>query len=341
MTEGRAIYLRVGLLLLGGVVLVLVLIWFFGGTELSHGTLYESYFSESVQGLDVGSPVKYRGVTVGRVTQLGLVSAEYGDQAPANALDQRTFQEVFVRFVVDRTRIGWAPDTGTLVKEGLRVRLAAQGITGLTYLELDFVSPENYPAQHIAWTPRDEVIPSMPSTLQQVQHAATQFLAKMNRVDIDALSQSLTGLVADVRTSLDTGDLHQTLAHTATLMRTLNDTVRAADLPGLTADLRQTSDSLRTLAQDRDLHRALANAAVATDRLAAASAKLAPLIAALQATAQRADAGTADLQQGLLPILRDAQAAAANLRDVTDAMRRYPAQVLLSAPPPRAQEPAK
>ena len=73
--EGRAIYLRVGALILLGVALAVALIWFLGGGQLKHGTLLESYFRESVQGLEVGAPVKYRGVTIGRVTELGLVSA--------------------------------------------------------------------------------------------------------------------------------------------------------------------------------------------------------------------------------------------------------------------------
>lgn len=341
MTAERIAYLRVGLLLLGGIALAIGLIWFFGGAGISHGTVCETYFRESVQGLDVGTPAKYRGVTVGRVTDIGLVAAEYGSRSTPTEIDRQTYQMVYVRFVVDPRRIGRVPDIATSVKLGLRARLAAQGITGLTYLELDFVDPTRYPAQEVPWTPRYAYIPSMPSTLAQVRDAATQFLAKLGRVDIDTLSAQLIGLITDLRASLDHGDLRQTLTRAADLLQTLNETVRAADVPGLTADLRQTSTSLRALAQDRDLHKALASAAVATDRLAAATAQLTPLMAALQAAAQRADAGTADLQQGLLPILRDAQTTVANLRDLTDEMRRYPAQVLLSGPPPKAQEPAK
>jgi ABC-type transporter Mla subunit MlaD len=78
MMEARAVYLRVGLLIVGGVMLLVALIWFLSGARITGGTVFESYFSESVQGLEVGAPVKYRGVTIGRVTEVGLVTAEYG-----------------------------------------------------------------------------------------------------------------------------------------------------------------------------------------------------------------------------------------------------------------------
>jgi paraquat-inducible protein B len=345
MTEGRGVFLRVGLLIVGGWGLVAGLVWFFAGERLNQGLEFETYFSESVEGLEVGAPVKYRGVTVGRISEAGLVTAEYGTHNLPVELDQQTYRLVFVRFVVDPARIGLpaaqVSDPTVAVRLGLRVRLASQGITGLTYAELDFVDPEKYPALNVPWTPRDPYIPSMPSTLLELKNQATEFLAKLNRLDLDTLSTSLNGLVADVRANIDHGDVHVTLARSAELLRTLDDTVRAADLPGLTADLRQTSQALRAVAQDRDLHRVLANAAVVSDHLAAASARLAPLIAALQATAGRINSGTADLQQGLLPILRDAQAAAANLRDTSEELRRYPPQFLLASPPARTQELAK
>ena len=341
MNEGRGAYLRVGLLLLGGIGLVIGLVWFFGGNTLSHGKLFESYFRESVQGLEVGAPGKYRGVTVGRVNELGLVTAEYGNRSAPAQIDRQTYRLVFVRYVVDAARVGQMTDTTAAVRLGLRVRLASQGITGLTYLELDFADPAKYPVQEVPWAPRDPYIPSMPSTLLQVQDAAQQFLAKLNSVDIDALAKSLTGLMVDLRANIDSGDVHVALSRAADLLHNLNDTVTASDLPGLTADLRQTSGSLRTLAQDRDLHRAIENAAAATDRLAIASARLGPLLTALQATAQRSDNGVADLQQVLLPLLRDAQLVAANLRETTDELRRYPAQILVSSPPPHSREPAQ
>jgi ABC-type transporter Mla subunit MlaD len=338
MNEARAAFLRVGLLVLGGLGLMIGMVWFFGGNEFNRGSVFESYFRESVQGLEIGAPVKYRGVTLGRVTEIGLVTAEYGDRSVPAEIDRQTYRLVFVRFIVDTSRLGKVPETEVAVKLGLRIRLASQGLTGLTYLELDFADPEEYPAQEVPWTPKYPYVPSMPSTLRRVQDEAEQFLAKLGHVDLEALTTSLTGLATDLRANLEHGDVHQTLARATELLRTLNDSVNAADLPGLTADLRRTSGTLRDLADNRDLQRTLANAAVASDHLAAASARLGPLIASLQATSQQADNGVVELQRGLLPILRDAQVAVTNLRESTEELRRYPPQFLLANPPQRSQE---
>jgi len=328
------IYLRVGLLIVGGVALLLALIWFLGGGAIRQGTLFESYFSESVQGLEVGASVKYRGVTIGRVSELGLVSAAYSDDQSIDQ-ERKTYRLVFVRYQVDTSKIGRVPDTRSAVELGLRVRLASQGITGLSYLELDFVDPARYPALDVPWTPRAEYIPSMPSTFSQVQDAAQQVLAKLNRVDIDALSTQLTGLLTDLRTELTTGEVHNTLLAATALLRTTNEAMQAADLPGLTADIKSTSGSLRDTVQGEAMRKLLTNAALAAERLANAANRLPGLLNALQTTTQRAGSGTSDLEQGLVPLLRDLQAAVQNLRELTDSLRRYPAQVL-SPPPPRA-----
>jgi len=333
MMQVQGVYLRVGLLIMAGLALLVGLIWFLGGREITHGQLFESYFSESVQGLEVGATVKYRGVTIGRITDIGLVSAEYRG-APPMSPDSRSYRLVFVRFAIDTRKIGEMPDTAEAVALGLRTRLASQGITGLSYLELDFVDPTRYPAQAVPWQPKATYIPSMPSTFSQVQDAAQQVLAKLNRVDIDRLADQLSGLLTDLRSDLDRGDLHQTLAQAAALLKTTNDAVLAADFPGLTADLRKTSESLRGTIQGEQVQKLLANASLAADRFATAAAKLPALIASVQTTAQRAGNGTSDIEQGLVPLLRDMQATAQNLRQLTESLRRYPAQVF-GQPPPR------
>lgn len=337
--EGRALYLRVGLMILAGIALLLGLIWFIGGEQFRHGTVYETYFDESVQGLEIGAPVKYRGVTVGRVTNLGLVTAEYGEGMPLN-FQHSTSRLVFVRFEVDTRKIGRVPDTETAVALGLRARLASQGLTGLAYLELDFVDPKQYPPLDVPWHPNAEYIPSMPSTLSQLQIAAEHLLDKLNAMNLDQVADQASGLLHDMRADLASGDVHTVLTEAATLLRTTNEAVRVADLPGLTADFKETSESVRNTLQGEKMQTLLSNAGVAAGRLADAAARLPPLIASLQATSQRIDNGSADLEQGLTPLLRDVQASARNLRELTELLRHYPGDVF-SQPPPRTSEPAR
>jgi len=92
---------------------------------------------------------------------------------------------------------------------------------------------------------------------------------------------------------------------------------------------------VRTLAQGNQTKELLAGATRAVDRLDEAAKGLPALLASLQATIRRLDAGAADMQADLAPVLRDARAAATNLRETSEDLRRYPAGVLLGGPPPR------
>lgn len=318
MNEGRATFLRVGLLIVAGAGLLIGLLWFLGGTRITGGTVYESYFGESVQGLEVGVAVRYRGVSIGRVTAIGLVTAEYGNNDDT-AVDQAIYRLVFVRYLLDPKRLGRVPDTATAVKLGLRSRLASAGLTGITYIELDFVNPAKNPAGTVPWMPEGEYIPSVPTTLSQVEDATKALIEKFNRIDIVVLADNANRLLIDLdKIVLQAGDR-----------------LRAADLPSLTASLKESAASLRKLAENPDIGRTLAGTAAATEQLTQAIAKIPPLIAAVQAVTKRADTGVADTQQALVPLLRDLLATTANLKELTDSLRRDPAQVLVGQPPPR------
>ena len=318
MTEGRGTFLRVGLLILAGAGILVGLVWFLGGTRISNGTLYESYFGESVQGLEVGVAVRYRGVAVGRVTDIGLVTAEYGF-GDETKIGQATYRLVFVRYLVDPKRVGRMPATETAVTLGLRARLASAGLTGITYIELDFHNPKKNPAISVPWTPVGAYIPSVPTTLSRVEDATKLLVEKLNQIDIVHFVDSANLL----------------LDNTNRLVASVEDQVQRANLPALAAEMRQTSESLRRLTENPDIGRMLAGSAAAAERLTAAIAQIPPLIASVRAVAQRADGGVADTQQALVPLLRDLIAATANLRDITASLRRDPAQVLTGAPPPR------
>lgn len=334
--DNRALSLRVGLLVAAALALGIALVIWLGGQQLRRGTVYESYFRESVQGLNVGAPVKYRGVTVGQVTEIGLVAAEY--KGKASSLTEDFYRMVYVRYRIDTKRMTTLSNAAEAIRQGLRARLASQGLTGLAYVELDFAPKAPVPPP-LPWVPNAIVIPTIPSTLQQVQDAAEQLMTRVDKLDLEGLFNNMNGLITDLRQDLASGDVHTTLRSVQTLSTTLRQQVVAADLPGLVASLRASSASLRQLAAGRQTHEIMARANAASASLAQAAARLTPLIAALQGTVRHTGDSAADLTAQLAPILRDAAAAMAALRDVAQTMRRDPGAVLFAAPPPR-QTPA-
>jgi len=328
----RALYQRVGAMVLGSIVLLVGLILALTGNRWHEGQAYETYFRESVQGLDVGAPVKFRGVTLGRVNHIGLVSAEYGATAEEQVMDP-TYRLIVVRFKIDPRRVGKLPTTDEAVKSGLRAKLANQGLTGVMYLELDFLPPDQNPPQTVPWVPDDDYIPSVPSTFAQIQDSVTILLQHLNAIDFTAIVNKVDGLLDDVRRDLGgSGDVHATLGAARTLLQDLQQRVDEADIPALTAQLRGAGASVQTLADGKQTRELLAQAR-------ADLAKLPPLVDSLQRTADHAGNGVNDLRAELIPILQEVRAAVQNLRETTESIRRDPGSVLWQGPPPRDKKP--
>ncbi|MFC7476692.1 MlaD family protein [Dankookia sp. GCM10030260] len=340
MPQARGLYLRVGALVLAGLALGVGFILFLTADRLGGDSRqFETYIRESVQGLEVGAAVRYRGVSIGRISEVGLVSAEY--RRPEGDPFGAAFQLVYVRFAVDNARIGETPNVEEAVKLGLRVRIAAQGITGVNYLELDFVDPTRFPPRAVPWEPRFPYVPAIPSTVAQVQGAAEQLLQKLQAVDLPALLDNVIGLVGDLRGQVKEGDLAVTLREAADLMRTLRAAATQADVPGMVAELQGTAADARRLLASREVTQALANAAAATADLRGVTARLPASMNSLDASLRSARSATTDIQAELAPILRDLRAAVANLRDTTEQLRRYPSQAIFGAPPPAPMEPRR
>lgn len=337
MARSSGLYLRVGALVLVGLALGIGFVLFLTANRFdSSNEQFETYIRESVQGLEVGAAVRYRGVGIGRVSDIGLVSAEY--RRPQGDPFGTAFQLVYVRFAVNNDRIGEAPDVDEAIRLGLRVRVASQGITGVSYLELDFVDPQRFPALSVPWEPRYPYVPAVPSTVAQVQTAAEQLLQRLQGADLSGLLENVVGLAADLRGQVQDGDIAVALREAASLMRSLRAATEAADLPGAAAELRGTAAEARKLLGSPELSQALANTAAATAELRAVAARLPGSVNTLDSSLRTARSVSTDVQAELAPLLRDLRVAVANLRDTTEQIRRNPSQAIFGAPPPAPAE---
>ena len=325
--SARGLYLRVGLLILAGLVLGTGFILFFTAGKLGRNAqTFETYLRESVQGLEVGAGVRYRGVQLGQVTEINLVASVY---APPPGTLAVAFQRVLVRFALDLSRLRDQPDVQKAVDSGLRA-----GLTGVGYLELDFTDPERFPAEAPPWQPENPVIPSIPSTVAQVTSVAEQLALRISNLPIESILADLSGLLTDLRRQVNDGDVAQASRGAAETLATLRDTVRDLNLPALSGEMRATIAEARGLIGGPEVRGTLRNANLAMERLQAGMTRLPAAIAQVEGAARSVQNTVGDINGDLTPTLRDLRAASGNLRDTTELLRRSPGAAILAPPPP-------
>ncbi|MBO1073168.1 MlaD family protein [Roseomonas marmotae] len=336
MAKSRKLYVRVGMLLLAGIVLgVGFLLFLTAGRVGKSAEIFETYLGESVTGLEVGAPVRYRGVQIGQVTEVGLVNAAYRPDSRQQAA--AAFQLVLVRMAIDpkRATMPNVEATERAVQNGLRARLASQGLTGVAYMELDFVDPARYPPRDVPWRPEYPVIPSVPSTVVQVQNAAEAVLARIQDAPLEEIMNNIAGLTGALNGQVTgDGDLTRTLREAAETMAVLRQAVAGSDIGGTLTELHSVATNLNNLTSGPETRRTLASIASAAEGMRVAVSRLPAAIESLERTARAARSVTQDTNADLAPILRDLRAVASNLRDATELLRRAPGQAIFGAPPP-------
>jgi phospholipid/cholesterol/gamma-HCH transport system substrate-binding protein/paraquat-inducible protein B len=208
MTDARNF--RVGLFVLGGLVLIVAFALALGGGSLFRTPMmFETYFDESVQGLEVGSPVKFRGVKIGTVSGIGFVGDHYELGSTEDELVYGS--KVLVRMRLEADEDETAPSSDDrpgvnlehMIDRGLRLRLTSQGITGTSFVQADYVSPGQHPPMKIIWTPRSLYIPSAPSVFREFSRAAERILTRLEEADVEKVLDNLNGLIVSLTRTVD------------------------------------------------------------------------------------------------------------------------------------------
>ena len=190
----RTGYFRLGLFIIGAVATGVLLLVLLGVGNLFRPTvMMETYFDGSVQGLDVGAPVKLRGVTIGEVTRIGFTRARYEPDVPPVERHQYVMVEATIR--ADRLGTGDRLPTPEVVQamvdRGLRVRLTPQGVTGIYFLELDFLDPDLQVPIDIRWEPEHIYVPSAPGTVTQFIEYADRIGRRLDALDVERVVDSM------------------------------------------------------------------------------------------------------------------------------------------------------
>jgi len=243
----------IGAFVVGAMALALIALLSFGGLSLfSQPERFVVYFDESVHGLDLGSPVKLRGVRVGRVVGLSVRYDAAKNHAVAAVVCElnRNIITDSRGSPIDVSKRGVFQD---MIDHGLRAQLGVVGLaTGLLFVELDYLSPEQYPAPPVNFTEmKYAVVPAVRSLTSEYQASFSEILNNLKKVDFEGLVENLKSLVADTRKQLD-----------------------GADVKGLVNQWKDAGAAVKDLASSPDAKQAFANLNAAITELRGVLAKL-------------------------------------------------------------------
>jgi paraquat-inducible protein B len=343
----RANYFKLGLFVIGSIVAgILVLVIIGSGRWFERKVIIETYFKESVQGLDIGSKLKYRGVTIGEVTRITFTYTKYQLDLPITQRDRYVLVEATVqpRLLGGRAAAGdmTNPENAQMeVEKGLRLRLAPQGITGLSFLEMDYIEPPPG-VLPISWTPENVYIPSAPSTFTAVVNAAQDIMEKLHRIDleatiarIDKLLETTNDRVAAIDTKKLTERADRTLAKMETALDSLQVKKLSDEAQGLLVDLRATNADLRKALANPAWQKIPEDTAQAVQRVKelVSDPKLQRTIASMDRIMGRFDRIFGATDTDLATSIENLRQITDNLRDLTEETKRYPASVIFGRPP--------
>ncbi|TFW08740.1 MCE family protein [Oxalobacteraceae bacterium OM1] len=175
--------------------------------EVQH---YLLYFTESLSGVAPGTPVDFRGITIGEVKN---VSVEYDRGG-------RVFRfPVEINIYPARLRSRYRPGSPQpspmeldphvildyWVSIGFRAQLrTANLITGQRVVALDFL-PHASPAK-VDWSLNPPAIPTAPGAIENIQESLASIAAKLDKVPFDAIGNNLNRTLKSLDTTLQGAD---------------------------------------------------------------------------------------------------------------------------------------
>ncbi len=315
----------IGAFVVGGIALIVAAVILLGAGSFG-GSRPEAiaFFEDSVSGLDIGAPVKFRGVTIGKVSQVllrtsGQPTADYAvpvvmeftpDLLTRRGLDQAVLQK---------------KGLGASIAQGLRAKLQQQSVvTGVLYVELDYLPDTSYRLHDPDG--RLPEIPTQPSNLGALTKAVTQTLDQLSRIDFVAITQkvdSILGRIDEGASKIEfakiNGNLVQASANISkltgdpALSRAVADF--SAAMQGIDALVRRLNGKVDPLADDLKSMAAAGRAAL--ERLNQTSENL-------RALTQPDSPARRDLDQALVEVSEAAQA----IRSLADFLERNPETII-------------
>jgi len=276
-------------------------IWLGASRFFEKTQTFATYFSESVQGLDTGTAVKYRGVPAGRVGAIRI--APDGD---------------LIEVVMD-------VDTSVakVIKgdDAMRATLELSGITGLRYIEIDRRTGDALnQAPTLTFKPEYELLPSARSSFKAIQNALGDVYDRVMQLD-------LGGISGDTRAALQAANQVLRDPRVDTMLTNFKEASESASK--VTKDLREVTMKLAPAAENASHATAEAKQLFASLNQNVKGKDLGDAIEQINRLAQSAQQFVIGMQATVERLDR----SVSNLQSLTEEVRSQPSLLLFSAPP--------
>jgi methyl-accepting chemotaxis protein len=332
------------------------LIAFGAGQFMTKEMLAETSFDESVQGLDVGSEVKYKGVKIGTVKSITTLTKYYGTLSNYVLVIFTLDPDVFVG---SKTK---DPEQAArkAIENGLTVYLSFKGLTGAAYLETDYFPDAS--DLDITWQPEHLYIPSRKSNIKRFGDALNLILENLSEMNLLGMVSNLEELLETMNRKTSEFDLVGISQQTSKLLqeiretnRQLSDTLGSPEFHQMIEDARGSFAGIRGMVDKasepvdktlEDLMHTAANARALTRDLETrtdkglkqVSGQIDTLLGSLNKTVKMLETMVWLNTDIINKTLDNFEQTSENLKQLSIEIKHYPGRLLFERPPKQMSE---
>ncbi|HPI92545.1 MAG TPA: MlaD family protein [Deltaproteobacteria bacterium] len=307
----------IGVFVLGALALIVAGIMTFGaGQYFSRQPTFVMFFDGSVKGLNVGASVVFKGVNVGRVTDISLLYNPEGQSVQIPVLVELDPHSI----VRGNGQADPNEFIRLLVNQGLRAQLQLQNLlTGQLIIELDF-HPDR-PPRMIVSDIRYPQIPTIPSSLEQLTRT-------IEKLPVEELVTKLISAIEGVEKAVTSPDLTQSIRSLNLAINDVRTLVQNIDanIGPISSDLRGTLEDSRKLVQDFDRHAASLQESI--DRASDATRRAMEQAERTFGAMEHASSADSPMMYQLSETLDEISATADSIRALSDYLNRHPEAML-------------
>ena len=296
-------YFIVGLFVLVGIAIgVAVIVWLSTSQYLQKGKIYATYFDESVQGLQIDSSVKYRGVDIGIVDKIRV------------APDYRLIEVIM--------KINYAGNLDNTI-----AKLKTVGITGIVYVELDHRKTgdiDNSPK--ITFTPEYPVIPSNSSDIKQIFSGIDSVMEQINQVDFKGISDQLKITAQNINTFVNGDEMKRIIKNLDTMSANLDNAADKVNKIVSNGKIDEILDDTRESIKE-------AKIAIKKIKVEANALNIAETSDKANRLIDSVSRKTKIITEELQTTSENLRRASENLDEVLERLKSDPSDIIFSAPP--------